>query len=326
MDKPKQKNQESKLKPKHHKLRSFFSSIFGIAAVFFIISCITVVWLNRMLIDNHTYVSTVSPLVSKPAVQNLIADKLSNQLIYESPINNVAQALLPSSDLNGSNSPAQLKALVKPIIESDIIGILNSNNFQNLWANTNKQAQAQFISGLKSSTGSLNLNLHPAIVGIVSELKSSQLSGAANHLNISPTAGILNIKANRVSKIRSYYKFFQLGTIAFVLLAIFSLGLSVWIAINHWKVLRRLLLISGIFVLLGALILKIPSHVNFVKNNQTTSNGVKTIFATLTHNLFVLDIVIGTAFIVIVIAWDITNHFVTRKKNDIQLARTIDNS
>jgi len=323
MDKTKQKD---KLKPKHHKLRSFFSSIFGIAAVFFIISSITVVWLNRTLIDNQTYVSTVSPLVSKPTVQNLIADKLSNQLIYESPINNVAQALLPASDLNGSNTPAQLKSLVKPIIETDIISILNSNNFQTLWTNTNKQAQSQFISGLKSSSNSLSLNLHPAIVGIITELKSSQLSSAANHVNVSPTAGILDIKANRVSKIRSYYKFFQLGTIAFVLIAIVSLGLSVWIAINHWKVLRRLLLISGIFVLLGAAILKIPSHVNLVKNNLITSDGIKTIFATLTHNLFISDLVIGIAFIVIVIAWDIINYFVRRKKNDKQLAKTIDNS
>lgn len=322
MDKPKQKDT---LKPRHRKLRSCFSSIFGIATVFFIISSITVVWLNRTLINNNTYVSTVSPLVSKPAVQNLIADKLSNQLISNSPINNVAQALLPAGDITGSNDSNQLKTLVKPIIESDIVGILKSTSFKTLWMTTNSQAQSQFISGLKAKSGYLSLNLHPAIEGIITELKNSQLSAVASQVNISPTSGILNIKGSQVSRFRSYYKFFQFGTIVFVLIALASLGLSVWISVNHWKVLRRLLLISGIFALLSALILKIPSHINFLKNNMTSSNGIKAIFATITHNLFMSDLIVGIAFILMVVGWDIIDHFVSRKKHDKQLARTIDN-
>ena len=324
MIKPKQKDQNDKSKTKHHKLRSFFSSIFGVAAVFFIVSSVTVVWLNRTLLDNKTYVTTVSPLVSKPAVQNLIANKLSNQLIHQSQINEVAQAVLPTSDLNGSNTPSQLKILVKPIIESDIVGIINSPSFQSLWTNTNKTAQSQFITALKANSGALSLNLHPAIEGIVTELKNSQLSAVASHISVGSTTGILNVQANKISKIRSYYKFFQLGTIAFVLIALASLGLSAWIAVSHLKVIRRLLLISGIFVLLGAIILKILSHFNFVKNDQTTNDGVKAIFSTLTHNLFISDLVVGIAFIVVVIGWDITNYFISRKRHDKQLAKTID--
>jgi hypothetical protein len=74
---------KQKLTVKHHKLRSFFSSIFGIIAVFLIMASISVVWLNRTLVSTSTYVGTVAPMVTKPAIQNMIADKVSTQLINQ---------------------------------------------------------------------------------------------------------------------------------------------------------------------------------------------------------------------------------------------------
>jgi len=315
-----------KQKAKHHKLRSFFSSIFGMIAVFFIISSITVVWLNRTLIDNNTYVSTISPLVSKTNVQNLIADKLSDQLLSNSPISNVAQALLPSSDLTVSNDQTQLKNLVKPIIKTDVVGILNTQSFQSLWKNTNKTAHQQFIDQLNGKSNVLTLNLHPAIEGIVTELKNSQLSQVANHISVGSTAGILNIKGNKVTKLRSYYKFFQIGTISFVLIAVASLALSIWIAVNHRKVFDRLLLISGVLALFGAVILDIPSHLDFNKTNQVSSNGIKTIFTTLTHNLLLSDVIVGGVLILIVVCSKLLKYYSIRKKYDKQLQTTIDNA
>src|SRR5665811_776177 len=117
----KQTNQNPK---SHHKLRSFFSSIFGIMAVILILSSITVVWLNRTLIDTNTYVATVVPIVNKPSVQNFIANKVSTQLVKSVPISNLATALLPASDLNGSLSSNQQLTLVKAITQSDTISII----------------------------------------------------------------------------------------------------------------------------------------------------------------------------------------------------------
>jgi len=292
MDKQKQKSTT-----KHQKLRSFFSSMFGIIAVFLIMASISVVWLNRTIVSTSTYVGTVAPMVSKPAIQNFIADKVTNQLINSSPINNIASGLLPATDLNKGLDSSQLKALVKPIIQADVISIVKSPSFATLWKNTNQSAHAQLISQLNGNSQQLTLDLHPAFVGIVNELKDSQLSQVANHLSVGPTAGNLDIKGNKVGKLRSYYKLFQLGTLGFILMSLIAFSLAVWIAVNHHKVARRIVLICGILALVGALILEIPQFVSIKSSDPVTQNGIRAIISAVTHNLLILDITIGVVFV-----------------------------
>ena len=296
---------------KHKKLRSFFSSIFGIAAVFFLMMSITVVWLNRTLIDTGTYVSTVAPLVTKPDVQIFIANKVSSQLVKNAPIQQLASALLPASDLNQGFSSAQLSNLVQPIVQSDVVNILKSSSFATLWKNTNQSAHTQFINQLNGTSPTLTLNLNPAINGIVSELKDSQLSAVADHISISSDTGTLVIKGKQVSKIRSYYNLFQLGTLAFVAATLICFGLASLIAVNHFKTIRRLLLVSGILTLIGAVILEIPQYINFKTHDLLTQNAIRSIVSTVVANLLLIDIIIGVLFIGTVI---VSKIFISRRK------------
>jgi hypothetical protein len=324
-----QSEQESNTTPtrRHHRLKAFFSLVFGIVAVFLIMTSITVVWLNRTLIDNSTYVGTVTPMVTKPPIQNFIADKVSTQLISSAPIDGLAQAVLPASDLSKNLSSAQLKILVKPIIQSDIVGIIKSPSFYALWRDTNQSAQAEFIAQLKDNTNTeLNLSLNPAINGIVDELKTSKLSAVADHISISPTIGNVDIKGNKVNKLRTYYNLFQLGTVAFVGATLIALVLSIWISVNHAKTLRRILLICGIFALLGAAILQAPQYISFKSHDLSTQQAIRSIVASVVHNLLMADLIIGVVLIVGVIGSTIyirhkakTNKPKPKAKLDIQV-------
>ena len=283
---------------KHHKLRSFFSAIFGIIAVILILMSINVVWLNRTLINTTAYTDTVVPILSKPNVQNFIAQNVSKQLVNSGPINDIASALLPASDLNQNLSSDQLKALVKPIVQSDIVGIIKSPSFLTLWKNTNQSVHAGFISQLKGSGQQLTLNFNPAVNGIVTELKNSQLSSVANHVSIGSNVGNVDIKGSKVTKIRKYYNLFQLGTIVFVIAAVVAIGLSILISVHRRKTVHRLLLTTGILALVGALILTVPQFISFKKNDLVTQDAIRTIITSVVHYLFIADITIGILCIV----------------------------
>src|SRR5260221_12672135 len=108
-------------KVQSHKVRTFFASIFGIIAVGLIMLSMTVVWLNRTLTDTTTFVQTVSPLASKPAIQNFVAQKVSEQLLNSAPTQDLAKMLLPAGQLSGLIPDDHLKMATKPVIDSTVL-------------------------------------------------------------------------------------------------------------------------------------------------------------------------------------------------------------
>src|SRR5262249_20128562 len=86
---------------KHHFIRTPLASLCGTIALALIFSSILVVWLNRTLTDTTTYVSTVTPLVTKPAVQTFLADTITDQIVKQAPIDDIAHAILPAGQADG---------------------------------------------------------------------------------------------------------------------------------------------------------------------------------------------------------------------------------
>src|SRR5580692_4876547 len=118
---------------KTHKVRSFFSAVCAIAGIYLVLSSISVIWLNRTLTNTPTYVDTVAPLVTKPAIQKYISQEVTTAILNNSPTQNLASALLPASEAAANLSTTQLNNLMRPIIEADAIKIVQSPSFVSLW-------------------------------------------------------------------------------------------------------------------------------------------------------------------------------------------------
>jgi len=56
-----------------HGVRTFFAGLAGTLAVYLLLTGITSVWLMRTLTDTPTFVQTVAPLATKPAIQKFVA-------------------------------------------------------------------------------------------------------------------------------------------------------------------------------------------------------------------------------------------------------------
>jgi len=79
-----------------HVARTLLASVFGTFATLLIMVTILAVWVNRTLTNTETYTKTVAPLVTKPEVQQLIADRISTELEASLPQEEAAKALLPN--------------------------------------------------------------------------------------------------------------------------------------------------------------------------------------------------------------------------------------
>jgi hypothetical protein len=290
---PKQQTIKTTTVSRSHKIRTFLASIAGIFAVYLILSSVTVVWLNRTLTNTSVYVDTVAPLVNKPAIQNYLAQKVTNEIITKAPSQGLATALLPAAQLNAGLPNSQIQSLLGPILQDDVLQIIRSPSFANLWRSTNQSAQAQLVSDLKSNNGQLQLDLSPAVNGIINELKSSQLSSVANQISLDPNSANLDIKGVGVSKAHRYYKLFQAGTIGIIVAAIIAIGLSVWLSEHHGKTARRILMWTGILALLEALVLEIPAFIKLKGQDQITQNAIRAFVEQLTHNLQLASLILG---------------------------------
>lgn len=277
---------------KHHYIRTILASIFGTLALVLIFLSILVVWLNRTLTDTSTYVSTVAPLVSKPAIQNFVAEKATQQLLTSASINDIAGTLLPAEEINGKSAD-QLQQLVKPIITANVLQIFRSQPFASLWADTNRSAHQQFIRQLNTNSSQITLDLSPLVNGIIEQLKTTRLSPVSAHLNLKPSNAMLNLKGSIVDKMHAGYTIFKRSSLIIAGATLLAVVLCIVFSVHHIKTARRILFGTGIITLVFALILEAPSYIPLSGNDPVQQAAIIAVAKTLLHNLQEACLILG---------------------------------
>ena len=100
---------------KHHYLRTPLAVLCGFLALWLLIASVVVVWLNHTLTDTPTFVKTLTPLASKPQVEDYFSHKISDQITANGSPQDVGLALLPNG-IAGLND-AQIQAQSKEVLD-----------------------------------------------------------------------------------------------------------------------------------------------------------------------------------------------------------------
>ncbi|MEO5627979.1 MAG: hypothetical protein ABIQ89_03755 [Candidatus Saccharimonadales bacterium] len=288
-------------KPRH-RVRTFFASFFGIIAVSLVMSSLVIVWLNRTLTNTQTYVNTVAPLASKPDVQNFIADKTTTELLKNASKVDLANALLPEDQRVDKNTD-QLIVVLEPLIHKNVLQVIQGPEFAALWKTSNQTAHQEFIKQLDSNQPNITLHLHPLASGVVSQLKASQLSAVTDQLQIKDNAVEVDLTGSGITKIRQAYRNLHTATWVVVAATLVFLALAIIISTHHLKTIRRILIGSGVLLLLLAFSVKAASYVSVGNNNdEITRKATISLVQTLLHNLQLASLILGAAFILIAIA------------------------
>jgi hypothetical protein len=110
---------------------------------------VLVVFTRNEILDTNTYVATVGPLASDPAIQTAVADRVSKQLTRQVDVQDrVANALPPKAKFLAAPIASGLESLVHQVT----LKFVQSSAFKKIWVTANERAHKQVVALLTGDT------------------------------------------------------------------------------------------------------------------------------------------------------------------------------
>lgn len=285
---------------RHHYLRTPLAALCGFLALWLLIASVLVVWLNHTLTDTPTLVKTLTPLASKPQVEDYFSRKISDQIAANGSVQDVGLALLPNGIAGLSD--AQIQAQSKAVLDGALHQVFSSKAFEELWQSTLRSAHSQLLTQLDNNSQELQLYLGPALVGVKQQLKTTAIAPLVDKFELDPSSANLVIKGKSIQKIHKSYQSFKQSLIALLALAILFASLAVAISVHHAKTVRRILVATGISLVLLALIIQIGTHVKIGGQDELSQAFAHTLAQTILASLQLTSIIVAIVCILIVAA------------------------
>jgi hypothetical protein len=242
-----------------------------VSVVLIVLGCILApvavigVWAGTEVSDTGRWVATVEPLIHDPAIQNVLTDKITDQVVSNLDITgtvNQAAAQLNSNGLPRAGSllqqfGPQIASGVTGFIHSTVHSVITSPQIAKIWVQVNTvahQALVKVLSGqgngaISTKNGQIVLNLGPFIAVVKQDLISHGFSLASNIPPVSPTVALF--QASDLGKAQSLYRLITTLKIVLPILALVLLAAGVWVARNR----RRALVGAGLGLAASMLIL-----------------------------------------------------------------------
>jgi hypothetical protein len=225
------------------------------------------VWAGNEVSDTGRWVATVEPLIHDPAIQNVLTDKITDQITSQLNITgtiNQASAQLDSRGLPRISSllktfGPQIASAVTGFIHSTVHTVISSQAMANAWVQVNTvahQALVKVLSGqgggaVSTSNGQIVLNLGPLIAVAKQDLLARGFSLASNIPPLSPTLALF--QAKDLGKAQAGYRLIKTLKIVLPILALALLAAGVYVARGR----RRALVGAALGVAASMLVLGI---------------------------------------------------------------------
>lgn len=300
---PQQPSQTNKTQPKqHHYVRTFFASLFGSIAVVLIMTSVLAVWLNHTVTNTDAYTSAVAPLVSRPEIQNFVADRVTDQIVNSAQVQDLASSLAPAAQKIGA-TPEELIAPVKAVVKTSVMQVVSSSSFAKTWEQTNRTAHAQLVKQLKSnSRDGLTLDLSPIITNIVDQLKNTRLAPVVDKIDLKPNDAKIDLTGTGIDKAQKYYDWSQDAVIALVVLTVVLLGLTIVISVDHAKTLRRIVLATGVYAAVLSIVLHSTAYISPSGSDADAQKAGLVVAESLTKSLQLTTAVIAVVCAAVFVA------------------------
>jgi len=126
-------------------------------------------WLRNTVTDTTRYLDTVEPLVSDPAVQTFVADRVTQELFAAVDVESAVEEALPE---NAAFLSSALASGLQTVVREASMRVLESDQFRELWVSANRLAQQQLVAVLTGEPS--------GVVTTEDGIVSLDLSGIAN--------------------------------------------------------------------------------------------------------------------------------------------------
>jgi hypothetical protein len=122
-----------------------------LVAVLVVVGCVLApisvigLWARNTLLDTGQYVDTVAPLAKEPAIQEAVADRVSQRLVESVDIEGEIAEAFPRAE---SIAPS-IASGFETFVREATLRVQQSERFQDLWENANRRAHARLIAVLE---------------------------------------------------------------------------------------------------------------------------------------------------------------------------------
>jgi hypothetical protein len=223
--------------------KSITSWVLIVLACLLAIVSVLVVFVRNEVLNTDTYVSTVTPLASNPAIQSAVAQRVTDALITKSALDyRVKQAL-----------PERAKFLATPITDAAetaanqiVLKLIESDKFQKLWVQANTRVHRQIVALLTGSSkgafdlsnGKVTLDLSKVEAAAKKELAAKGLS-VVNKLPSTNAPTLTLFQSTQLHKAQKLTRFANRIYLLLPILALALYAIAVMLSRNRRRGLVR---------------------------------------------------------------------------------------
>jgi hypothetical protein len=273
------------------------------------------VWAGNQISNTDRWVATVEPLIHDPAIQNVLTDKITNQITSHLNLAgniNQAAAQLNSKGLTRISSllttfGSQIVSSATGFIHSTVHSVIASPAMTNAWVQVNTvahQSLVKLLSGrgggaVTSSNGQIVLNLGPLITVAKQDLVARGFSLANSIPNINPTVALF--EAKNLGKAQAGYRLITDLIIVQPIVVLVLLGAGVYVARRRRRALigAGLGLAASMLVLAVGLLIGRSIYLSSVPSSVLPSDAAAAAFDAFVHFIKVgLRVVLAVGLVV----------------------------
>ncbi|MGO8957205.1 MAG: hypothetical protein ACLQFR_07540 [Streptosporangiaceae bacterium] len=274
-----------------------------IATLLIVLGCllapvsVLAVWTAGQVSNTSTYVANVKPLISDPAVQRAITDKITNQITSQIDVPAYTSQVASALASKGLSRAATALRGFAPSIASGLSGFIHSQVAKivaspavaSLWVRVNTVAHTELVkalsgrgnSAIKVTNGQVTVSLEPFIMLAKQRLSARGLTVVNKLPPINPTLSLFSAKY--LVKAQSAYRLINDLKIVLPIAVLVLFALGVYVARNHRRALigAGLGLAASMFILAAGLLIFRGIYLGSVPATKLPADAAAALFDTL---------------------------------------------
>ncbi|MEU9337841.1 hypothetical protein AB0D49_32535 [Streptomyces sp. NPDC048290] len=302
-------------RPPRHRGRSFLAAVLIVVGCLLAPLAIVASWAADEVGDTDRYVATVAPLASDPAVQDAVANRVTNALMshidLSTLLSGVPRTDRPRLEKALGKLGNSLESALRSFVYDKAHEVAASSTFQTLWTDANRRAHAALDKALTGSGGgavqltdnTVTLDLGPVVDQVKQRLVAAGLTVAGRIPEVH--TDITLVKSDEVGKVKTYTRLLQIFGNWLPVLAVLLIAAGVLLAVRR----RRALVAACLGAAVAALVLGIGLDVFRViyldrlpaDVSQSAAGAVYDTLTTFLHTMVRVVVVLGV--VIALAAW-----------------------
>ena len=236
------------------RLRSVLAAVLLVIGVVLVPVGVTAAWLRTTVTDTDTYVATITPLATDPAVTSFVEDRATARVMVAITDQHLVDRALAALENRGLPTAATralgllaapLAAQVEQVVRRVVTAVVESDQFATAWVVANRVAHAQLIAVLsRSPDGALvddGTSLNIDIGNLVQPIEQRLVAAGVPLVDKLPpiTVSVPLLPSSDLDNARTAYNALRIGGVALPLLAVAFIAGGVAMARDRRRALVR---------------------------------------------------------------------------------------